>query len=131
QGDCHFEYDEFGNLVKEKRGKGQQLVTHYHYDCQHRLIKAKMANGTTAHYQYDAFGRRFEKSVTDQTQQTTATEFIWQADRLIAETDNQQHYQSYLYEPGSFKPMALIKGEANVSADPVQVYYYQLDHLGT
>ncbi|MDO6525462.1 RHS repeat-associated core domain-containing protein, partial [Motilimonas sp. 1_MG-2023] len=26
---------------------------------------------------------------------------------------------------------ALIKGEANVSADPVQVYYYQLDHLGT
>ncbi|MDO6528204.1 DUF6531 domain-containing protein, partial [Motilimonas sp. 1_MG-2023] len=26
QGDCHFEYDEFGNLVKEKRGKGQQLV---------------------------------------------------------------------------------------------------------
>lgn len=37
QGDRHFEYDGFGNLITEKRGKVQQLVTRYHYDCQNRL----------------------------------------------------------------------------------------------
>ncbi|WP_158587128.1 RHS repeat-associated core domain-containing protein [Motilimonas pumila] len=133
QGDCHFEYDEFGNLIKEKRGKNQQLVTHYHYDCQHRLIKANMPNGAVAQYQYDAFGRRYAKTVNQPNQAAVETEFIWQADRLIAETDHQGHYQSYLYEPGTFKPLALIKGEANTSdsdATP-DVFYYQLDHLGT
>ncbi|MFC3022557.1 hypothetical protein ACFODT_01735 [Vibrio zhugei] len=41
-GDSHYEYDEFGRLIKESRGKQQSLVTHYEYDCQHRLIKATM-----------------------------------------------------------------------------------------
>ncbi|PMV17706.1 RHS repeat domain-containing protein, partial [Pseudomonas sp. DP16D-L5] len=38
QGDHHYDYDAFGNLIRERRGKGHQLVTEYRYDCQHRLI---------------------------------------------------------------------------------------------
>ena len=36
-------------------------------------------------------------------------------------------YRSYVYEPGTFKPMALLKGHGTTN----EVYYYQLDHLGT
>ena len=36
-------------------------------------------------------------------------------------------YRSYVYEPGTFKPMALLKGHGTTH----EVYYYQLDHLGT
>ena len=32
QGDHHYDYDAFGNLIRERRGKGHQLVTEYRYD---------------------------------------------------------------------------------------------------
>ena len=62
-GDRHFEYDEFGRLAIERRGKGQSLVTRYHYDCQHQLVRAELPDGTMANYDYDAFGRRIRKRV--------------------------------------------------------------------
>ena len=38
------------------------------------------------------------------------------------------HYSSYLCEPCTFKPLALLNGEGKNS----QIYHYQLDdHLGT
>lgn len=55
-----------------------------------------------------------------------ATEFLWQGERLIAES-GPAHYRSYVYEPGTFRPLALLQGEGE-TAEP---FYYQLDHLGT
>nr|WP_261809186.1 RHS repeat-associated core domain-containing protein [Vibrio zhugei] len=126
-GDSHYEYDEFGRLIKESRGKQQRLVTHYEYDCQHRLIHAVMPNGSEAHYRYDAFGRRIEKRVIDKTGVETTTEFLWQGDNLIAEMTNSEQYQSYVYEPGTFRPLALLKGEGQ----DAKVYHYHLDQIGT
>ncbi|WP_408063542.1 RHS repeat-associated core domain-containing protein [Vibrio nitrifigilis] len=126
-GDSHYEYDEFGRLVKESRGKNQSLVTGYEYDCQHRLIKVTMPDGSQAHYRYDAFGRRIEKRVIDKTGLETTTEFLWQGDNLIAEMTNSEQYQSYVYEPGSFRPLALLKGEGKEA----EVYHYHLDQIGT
>ncbi|WP_442963585.1 RHS repeat domain-containing protein, partial [Pseudomonas sp. PA-3-6H] len=62
QGDRHYHYDAFGNLIRERRGKGQQLVTEYRYDCQHRLVGVTTPNGQTASYRYDPFGRRISKT---------------------------------------------------------------------
>lgn len=126
QGDKHFSYDDFGCLIEERRGHNQQLVTHYQYDSQHQLQIATLPDGTVAEYQYDAFGRRIRKTVTDKAGTKTKTEYIWQGSKIVAES-SKQHYQSYLYEPGSFKPLALLKGKGKEA----QVYYYQLDHLGT
>lgn len=126
QGDKHFSYDDFGCLIEERRGQNQQLVTHYQYDSQHQLQTATLPDGTVAEYQYDAFGRRIRKTVTDKTGTKTKTEYIWQGSKIVAES-SKQHYQSYLYEPGTFKPLALLKGKGKEA----QVYYYQLDHLGT
>ncbi|WP_262416921.1 RHS repeat-associated core domain-containing protein [Pseudomonas sp. P867] len=122
QGDRHYDYDAFGNLIRERRGKGQQLVTEYRYDCQHRLITITKPNGETASYRYDPFGRRVSKTVDDIT-----TEFFWQGDKLIAEHHADCHH-SYIYEPNSFRPLALLEGYGPQATTP---YNYQLDHLGT
>ncbi|WP_411379467.1 RHS repeat-associated core domain-containing protein [Pseudomonas sp. MPB26] len=122
QGDRHYDYDAFGNLIRERRGKGNQLVTEYRYDCQHRLIGITHPNGKTASYRYDPFGRRISKTVDDIT-----TEFFWQGDKLIAEHHAGRH-RSYLYEPDSFRPLALLEGFGPKETKP---YHYQLDHLGT
>ncbi|KTC50058.1 type IV secretion protein Rhs, partial [Pseudomonas fluorescens ABAC62] len=122
QGDRHYDYDAFGNLIAERRGKGHKLVTQYRYDCQHRLIGITQPNGQAASYRYDPFGRRISKTVDDVT-----TEFFWQGDKLIAEHRADRH-RSYLYEPDSFRPLALLDG---FGPDDTQPYHYQLDHLGT
>ncbi|MGY3925096.1 DUF6531 domain-containing protein [Aeromonas jandaei] len=134
-GDRHFEYDEFGRLAIESRGKGQSLVTRYHYDCQHQLVRAELPDGTTANYDYDAFGRRIRKTVS-RANCEQVTEFVWQANNLIAESSYQlgndkrrtdEQYRSFIYEPGSFKPLVQLEGEGT----DTEVFHYQLDHLGT
>lgn len=122
QGDRHYDYDAYGNLTRERRGTGQKLVCEYRYDCQHRLIGVSLPSGSIATYKYDAFGRRIEKTVDGHT-----TEFLWQGERLIAESA-ENRYRSYIYEPGTFRPLAMLDGEGPLRATP---FYYQLDHLGT
>nr|WP_306109996.1 RHS repeat-associated core domain-containing protein [Pseudomonas sp. PB120] len=122
QGDRHYDYDAFGNLIRERRGTAQKLVTEYRYDCQHRLTGVTMPDGRSANYRYDAFGRRIAKTVDGKT-----TEFFWQGDRLVAES-SREHYRSYVYEPGTFRPLAMLDGKGPRKACP---FYYQLDHLGT
>ncbi|WP_260417989.1 RHS repeat domain-containing protein, partial [Pseudomonas cichorii] len=122
QGDRHYDYDAYGNQIRERRGAGQKLVTEYRYDAQHRLIGVSLPGGSTATYKYDAFGRRIAKTVDGHT-----TEFLWQGERLVAESADNR-YRSYIYEPGSFRPLAMLDGEGPRKATP---FYYQLDHLGT
>lgn len=122
QGDRHYDYDAFGNLIRERRGRGQQLVTEYRYDCQHRLIGIIQPDGQTASYCYDPFGRRISKTCDGNT-----TEFFWQGEKLIAEHHAGRH-RSYLYEPDSFRPLALLEG---FGPENVKTFHYQLDHLGT
>ncbi|MGE1153188.1 RHS repeat domain-containing protein, partial [Pseudomonas kitaguniensis] len=122
QGDHHYDYDAFGNLIRERRGKGHQLVTEYRYDCQHQLVGITQPNGRTASYRYDPFGRRISKTVDEKT-----TEFFWQGDKLIAEHHADRH-RSYIYEPDSFRPLALLEG---FGPSETKAFHYQLDHLGT
>ncbi|MGF6397103.1 RHS repeat-associated protein [Pseudomonas frederiksbergensis] len=122
QGDRHYDYDAFGNLIRERRGTGQKLVTEYRYDGQHRLVGVTAPDGRSSNYRYDAFGRRIAKTVDGHT-----TEFFWQGDNLVAES-SREHYRSYIYEPGSFRPLAMLDGKGPRKACP---FYYQLDHLGT
>ncbi|SDS12681.1 RHS repeat-associated core domain-containing protein [Pseudomonas prosekii] len=122
QGDRHYDYDAFGNLIRERRGTAQKLVTEYRYDCQHRLVGVTLPDGRCASYRYDAFGRRIAKTVDGKT-----TEFFWQGDHLVAESSH-EHHRSYVYEPGTFRPLAMLDGKGSRQACP---FYYQLDHLGT
>ena len=99
-------------------------MTHYEYDCRHRLVKVIKPNLDVITYRYDAFNRRISKTVNGKT-----TEFIWQGNKLIAETDNDKHWQSYIYEPDSYRPLALVQG--NAQQGQPKLYWYQNDQLGT
>ncbi|MEN1600075.1 RHS repeat domain-containing protein, partial [Pseudomonas aeruginosa] len=95
---------------------GQKLVTEYSYDCQHRLIGVSLPDGRQVVYRYDAFGRRIAKQVDGRN-----TEFLWLGERLLAESGD-RHYRTYLYEPDSFRPLALLDGEGPEQVEPC---YYQ------
>ncbi|TBL86825.1 hypothetical protein EYY95_12095, partial [Hafnia alvei] len=112
------------------------------YDCQHRLIKAEMPDGTVARYTYDAFNRRLSKTVNNVT-----TLFIWCGHRLAAQMEgDRENYRNYIYRPNSFEPLAMTCHHSfeydyyqehrhtdrtlPVKQKP-EVYWYQNDHLGT
>ncbi|QSB01008.1 RHS domain-containing protein [Methylomonas sp. EFPC1] len=121
-GDRHYSYDVAGNLIEEKRGKAGHSVTRYQYDSDNRLIRAETPNGTTQ-YRYDALGRRIAKHTAQ-----GETRFQYDGPRLLTETDSQRS-RTYLFEPGSFRPLALH--EQNHTQANGATYHYHLDHLGT
>ncbi len=116
QGDKKFEYDERGNLIKEARGKGGQRITRYKYNLQNQLTGVNK-EGQITEYKYDPLGRRIEKKDAFGT-----TRYLWAENQMVQESRNSIK-KTYVYEPHSFKPVALVQDE--------QIYHYHLDHLGT
>lgn len=125
-GDRHFQYDNRGNLSEEKRGKSQRLHTEYQYNGWNQLTSV-VKDGFKTHYRYDALGRRIGKSVTHlKSKQKKHTNFCWNGDQLWSETNRTPKgldSQLYIFEPNSFRPLALVKNE--------EIHHYHLDHLGT
>ncbi|CAD5737762.1 RHS repeat protein [Escherichia coli] len=123
-----FEYDRFGNLTREW-ADGNDFAARYEYDCRHRLVKFTSPYGEVTRYTYDPFNRR-----TSKTRDGKLTEFIWQGNRLVAQTRNNDHdWQTFIYEPGTHRPLALTDGHKrrHPYGHKPKVYWYQLDHLGT
>nr|WP_105027496.1 RHS repeat-associated core domain-containing protein [Limnobacter sp. SAORIC-690] len=110
-----------------ERGPRQGQVTRYRYNAQNQLVEVNVA-GVITRYAYDALGRRISKS----TEQGTTT-FYWNGDVLLGEINegvsntssdgSTKPSRSYLFEPLSFKPLALVQHG--------QVYHYHTDHIGT
>ena len=142
QGDRHFSYDAAGNRIAERRGTGGQRVTQYEYDGLNRLCAVHTPRGTSR-YRYDALGRRIAKTTPDGERH-----FVWDGVRLVGETPSGSMADArwYVYEPGSFRPLACIERGAGAKpsalelafpalaaprATPAQVYYYHLDEIGT
>jgi RHS repeat-associated protein len=118
QGDKKFEYDARGNLVKEVRGKDGKLQKTFHYNLQNQLIKVETNSAhETVTYKYDPLGRRIQK-----TDKFGTTKFLW-TDNLLAQEQRDKIKKTYVFEPGSFRPLAQVQDE--------QIYHYHLDHLGT
>ncbi len=116
QGDRHFTYDKRGNLIQEKRGRGGKLITRYQYNLNNQLTKIEK-NGQTTEYTYDPLGRRIKKQ-----DEFGTTRYLWAGDQLVQEERNNLK-KTYIYEPESFKPLAMVQDG--------EVYHYHLDHLGT
>ncbi|WDE13511.1 RHS repeat-associated core domain-containing protein [Thalassomonas haliotis] len=106
-------YDSCGNQISSlTKGEQQQRF----FDGLNQLRQLNV-NGALTHYEYDALGRRSAK-ITEQGR----TDFIWDNHQLIGE-HCQGKFTWYIYYPGSFLPVALVKNG--------EVYYYHLDQLGT
>ena len=123
QGDSKFAYDARGNLIQERRGKEGKLHTTFEYNLQNQLVRVNK-RGQVTEYKYDPLGRRVEKSDESET-----TQYLWAGDQLAQEKttgSEEQHKnikKTYVYEPESFKPVAMVQDN--------EVYHYHLDHLGT
>ena len=128
-GDIHLSYDEWGN-VKEKT-IGLNKYQRFSYDCENRLVKAQTYKNNKltqeSNYYYDSLGRRIKKkNECLQTKQTQQTTFLWQGLRLLQE-QSEQNSKTYIYETGSYAPLARIDTEYEVD----ELYYYHTDQIGT
>jgi RHS repeat-associated protein len=122
RGDRHFVYDACGNRTEERRGTGQGLVTRYAYDDAHRLVRVVHSKGDTSTYHYDALGRRIAKRTSK-----GEIRFVYDGPRLFSEL-TRETARTYIFEPGGFRPLARVD---QIGAAGCNIYYYQLDHLGT
>ena len=115
-----YRYDQRGNLIQKSDHTG---VTSYEWNDLNQLTKLITAKGIT-YYRYDTFGRRIYKQTPDGKE----TYSIWDGDLMVME-ETPSHIRHFIYEPDSFAPLAQF--DTNAENNPVQVYFYHNDHLGT
>ncbi|MDA8455419.1 RHS domain-containing protein, partial [Acidovorax sp. GBBC 3334] len=101
---------------------GRHTVQRFTWDGEDQLVAVEttrhpgtaQASTQTVHLRYDALGRRIAKQ--DAFGETT---FIWEGMRLIEERRGAR-VASYVYEPGSYVPLARIDADGNRIAEPGQ-----------
>ncbi|GKS06013.1 hypothetical protein PSTH1771_13375 [Pseudomonas syringae pv. theae] len=124
-----YKYDAWGNLIEKIVGIVRWQT--FTYDSENRLVKTEtMANSqveTTSSYQYDSLGRRVGKQ-SNIKGQTDQKHFLWQGLRMLREESPEQS-SLYLYEPGSYAPLARVDQKEGETENTV--YYYHTDQIGT
>ncbi|AVB18210.1 MULTISPECIES: RHS repeat-associated core domain-containing protein [Pseudomonas syringae group] len=124
-----YKYDAWGNLIEKIVGIVRWQT--FTYDSENRLVKTEtMANSqveVTSSYQYDSLGRRVGKQ-SNIKGQTDQKHFLWQGLRMLREESPEQS-SLYLYEPGSYAPLARV--DQREGEDKNKVYYYHTDQIGT
>ncbi|WP_354675719.1 RHS repeat-associated core domain-containing protein [Pseudomonas syringae USA007] len=124
-----YKYDAWGNLIEKIVGIVRWQT--FTYDSENRLVKTEtMANSqveTTSSYQYDSLGRRVAKQ-SNIKGQTDQKRFLWQGLRMLREESPEQS-SLYLYEPGSYAPLARVDQKEGETENTV--YYYHTDQIGT
>lgn len=129
-----FRYDPAGNLVGETDSADASRNRTLAYNALNRLSEVRdQQNQIIAQYRYDAFGRRYQKTVylnaaTGQPLSTPQTTYyVYGSEGLIGEYDDQgSQLVAYGYMPQSYYGTESLFQRRNAS-----YAYYQLDHLGT
>ncbi len=126
--DQEYRYDAWGNLIEKRSGHSK--LQSFSYDCENRLVLAEtLFNGKLAsrgEYRYDSLGRRVAKwaEINGEVEQKR---FLWQGLRMLRE-EKRGHSILYLYEPGSYAPLARVD---QVEWEGQKVYYFHTDQIGT
>ncbi|WP_218567486.1 RHS repeat domain-containing protein, partial [Pseudomonas sp. p99-361] len=126
--DQEYRYDPWGNLIEKRSGHSK--LQSFSYDCENRLVRAEtLVNGKLAsrgEYRYDSLGRRVAKwaEIEGEVEQKR---FLWQGLRMLRE-ETPGHSILYLYEPGSYAPLARVD---QVEGEGQKVYYFHTDQIGT
>ncbi|MBU0827546.1 MAG: sugar-binding protein, partial [Gammaproteobacteria bacterium] len=118
----HYRYDSWGNRTQALHSDGS--TTQLHYDGLHQLrqvtqidAQGQVQSHTT--YRYDPFGRRVSKTHHKTGQQSQATHYGWDGDRLI-HTEDAEHIHHTVYEPGSFVPLLQMQRNKAGQTNPVK-----------
>ncbi|WP_256127450.1 RHS repeat-associated core domain-containing protein, partial [Pseudomonas sp. NBRC 111120] len=126
--DQEYRYDPWGNLIEKRSGHSK--LQSFSYDCENRLVRAEtLVNGklvSRGEYRYDSLGRRVAKR-TEINGEVEQKRFLWQGLRMLRE-ETPGHSILYLYEPGSYAPLARVD---QVEGGRQKVYYFHTDQIGT
>jgi len=124
-----WKYDVNGRLVEKLVDKGgyRPLLWRYRWDARSQLTGIETPDGERWEYKYDPFGRRISKRCTSHNK--PGMDFHWNGDQLIDEIPvgsdgkaDDENAIRWIYEPGSFTPLARYeKG---------QLYYAVTDTVG-
>ncbi|WP_349305382.1 RHS repeat-associated core domain-containing protein [Delftia sp. PE138] len=93
------------------------------WNADHQLIESNTTrHGVTqaTRYAYDPLGRRVAKSDA-----FGSTHYLWDGD-LMVHSQRGARQALYIYEPGSFVPLATIQG----AGEEHSTYWYQCDQIG-
>lgn len=108
-----WKYDVNGRLVEKLVDKGgyRPLEWRYRWDARSQLTGLETPDGERWEYKYDPFGRRISKRCTNRDK--PGMDFHWNGDQLTEEipvgTDGKPEDENairWIYEPGSFTPLA-------------------------
>jgi len=108
-----WKYDITGRLVEKRVDKGgyRPLQWRYRWDARSQLTGLETPEGERWEYKYDPFGRRISKRCTNRDK--PGTDFHWNGDQLTEEipvsadgTPDHDNAIRWIYEPGSFTPLA-------------------------
>lgn len=108
-----WKYDVNGRLVEKLVDKGgyRPLLWRYRWDARSQLTGIETPDGERWEYRYDPFGRRISKRCTSHNK--PGMDFHWNGDQLIDEfpvgSDGKADDENairWIYEPGSFTPLA-------------------------
>ena len=125
----HYQYDAHGR-TRRKRSPGQ--TQHYHYDAEHRLIRADVTQGPhtrTYGYVYDALGRRVEKHALDSAGNIyNRTTFLWNGLRMVQENRPEGSQSLWLYaDQDSHEPLARVDRTGGTGG---KILYFHTDLNG-
>lgn len=108
-----WKYDVNGRLIEKLVDKGgyRPLQWRYRWDARSQLTGLETPDGERWEYKYDPFGRRISKRCTNRDK--PGMDFHWNGDQLTEEilvsasgSPKQENVIRWIYEPGSFTPLA-------------------------
>jgi RHS repeat-associated protein len=111
---AEYRYDEHGNLVQKVLADGGSWK--YLWTVSGRLAEVVRPDGRRVTFAYDALGRRVRKEFDGKI-----TEFVWDGDDLVHErvsdaaTGKLHPLVTWLFEPGTFAPVARFEGQKRYS----------------
>ena len=109
-------HDADGQLVEKVLPDGRSWK--YAWDFAGQLVEVKRSDGQRVSFAYDALGRRVRKGFAGK-----ATRYVWDGDDLVHELAEGAEAVTWVFEPGTFVPLAKIEGDRRFGV--------VTDHLGT
>jgi RHS repeat-associated protein len=115
-GGVRYLHDEDGQLVEKVLPDGR--TWRYTWDLAGQLVEVTRPDGQKVSFAYDALGRRVRKTFVGK-----ATRYVWDGDNLVHEVKDEAAAVTWVFEPGTFAPLAKAEGERRFGV--------LTDHLGT
>ncbi|WP_088133671.1 RHS repeat-associated core domain-containing protein [Vibrio gazogenes] len=132
-GRFQYRYDQCGRVIEKSESKDgfRPQSTTFIWNDEDRLTHIELPDGRRYRYRYDPFGRRIAKECL-QTQQQT--HYLWDGSTLVQQSQitadgTALTSTEYLYEPGTFRPMAQVTTRHNSNRQ--DLHYIVTDHAGT